>query len=178
MKRSHQISACLALAAINLCLALTRRTPPSGLVGAGADDNWNTVANWGGTAPVNADTLVFSGTTRQNNTNNISNLSVNALTFANNGFTLNGNLLALNGPLTNSAGTNIMAQGVNVTCAEPDLEPRAGLEVRFNGQFTNSTTANPLARWASAGPCASAAQLLSEPVYTLTSGSVIADGWC
>jgi len=50
--------------------------------GAGTDANWSTGANWGGTAPVNGDILVFSGTTQPNNTNNISNLSVNGLAFA------------------------------------------------------------------------------------------------
>src|SRR5580658_3079808 len=74
--------------------------------GAGADDTWTNAANWGGTAPANADFLVFSGTTQQNNTNNYSALSVNGLSLTGGGFTLNGtnaNFLALNGPLTNSA---------------------------------------------------------------------------
>ncbi|HWD92073.1 MAG TPA: hypothetical protein VG938_06960, partial [Verrucomicrobiae bacterium] len=39
--------------------------------GAGADANWSTAGNWGGTAPVNADVLLFSGVTQQNNNNDI-----------------------------------------------------------------------------------------------------------
>src|SRR6267378_1097678 len=146
MKPSNKISVCLVLTAINLCLALpSAHTAVRTWSGAGTDANWSTTANWGGTAPVNADILVFSGTTRPNNTNDIANLSVNGLTFANNGFTLNGNLLSLNGALTNSAGTNIFASGVNVTVQNATWNLALGSEVRFNGQFTNSTTANPLA---------------------------------
>lgn len=39
--------------------------------GGGADDNWTTDANWGGTAPVPgiATTLTFDGTVRLNSTN-------------------------------------------------------------------------------------------------------------
>jgi len=145
--------------------------------GAGADGNWSTAANWGGTAPVNGDLLVFSGTTRPNNTNDIANLSVNGLTFANHGFTLNGNLMALNGALTNSAGTNLMAQGVNVTVQNPTWNLAPGSEVRFNGQFTNSTTANPLATLGFGGTVRiSSTNCVLNRFYTLTSGAVIADG--
>src|SRR6267378_1438532 len=178
MKPSNKISACLALAAINLCLALpSAHAATRTWSGAGTDANWNTTANWGGTAPVNGDILVFSGTTQPNNTNNISNLSVNGLAFANNGFTLNGNLLSLNGPLTNSAGTNIFASGVNVTVQNPTWNLAPGSEVRFNGQFTNSTTANPLATLGFGGAVRiSSTNCVLNRFYTLTSGSVIADG--
>src|SRR5437773_933039 len=116
MKLSNPINAFLCVAALTICFASPQtHAALKTWSGAGGDNNWSTGANWGGTAPVNGDILVFSGATRQNNTNDISTLSVNGLAFANNGFMLNGNLLSLNGPLTNSAGTNIFAQGVNVT---------------------------------------------------------------
>ena len=39
--------------------------------GGGADNNWTTLANWGGTAPVAGDDLVFpGGAARLSNTNN------------------------------------------------------------------------------------------------------------
>jgi arylsulfatase len=145
--------------------------------GAGGDANWNTAGNWGGTAPVNADALIFSGTTQPNNTNNISNLSVNGLQIANGDFTLNGNLLALNGPITNSAGTNILALAVNVTVQNPTWNIAPGSELRFTSLFTNSTTANPLATLAFGGAVRfTSDNCLPNRFFTLTSGAVIADG--
>src|SRR5690242_12945046 len=81
--------------------------------GAGGNANWSTGANWGGTAPVSNDNLIFNGTSRQNNTNDIGNLTVGRVTFNNGGFVLNGNALTVSGVtpafITNSAGTNIIA---------------------------------------------------------------------
>src|SRR5438046_1523754 len=39
--------------------------------GGGADDNWGTAANWGGTAPAPWDDLVFGGSTRLTPSNNL-----------------------------------------------------------------------------------------------------------
>ncbi|HXI71387.1 MAG TPA: hypothetical protein VNN22_13605, partial [Verrucomicrobiae bacterium] len=72
MKRINQVSALFAAAALNVCLVLPQvHAAVRTWSGAGADGNWSTAANWGGTAPVNGDLLVFSGTTRPNNTNDI-----------------------------------------------------------------------------------------------------------
>ncbi|HEY2083366.1 MAG TPA: hypothetical protein VGI88_11330, partial [Verrucomicrobiae bacterium] len=178
MKKANPLSLLLAVTALNVCFLLPEaRATVRTWSGAGADANWSTGANWGGTAPVNADTLVFSGTTQQNNTNTISNLSVNWIQFANNGFTLNGNLLALNGPLTNSAGINIFALPVNVSSQNPTWNIASGSELRFTGTFTNSTTANPLATLSFGGAVRFASNnCLPNRFFTLTSGSVIADG--
>lgn len=40
--------------------------------GGGADDNWSTGGNWGGTAPAPGDELHFAGSTRLNPVNDIS----------------------------------------------------------------------------------------------------------
>src|SRR5689334_6336382 len=126
----------LALAGTGPLLAATRTW-----TGAGADANWATAGNWGGTAPGNGDVLVFSGRAGQNNTNNLAALSVNGLTLATAGFSLTGNLVALNGPLTNAAGTNTLALGVNVSVQNAAWNLAPGSELRFTGPFTNSTTA-------------------------------------
>src|SRR5437588_10343501 len=39
--------------------------------GGGADSNWNTGGNWGGSAPVANDSLFFGGSTRVTPANNI-----------------------------------------------------------------------------------------------------------
>ncbi|HEU5123693.1 MAG TPA: hypothetical protein VFW05_06485 [Verrucomicrobiae bacterium] len=87
-------------------------------IGAGANDNWSTAANWGGTAPVNNDQLIFSGAARQQNFNDLPNLTARGLTFSANGFSLSGNALALNpsgsGMITNFSGTNTVALDLNI----------------------------------------------------------------
>lgn len=179
MKRPHIIRAFVALAALGLSLPQAHAAIRT-WSGAGADATWTNTANWGGTAPANADDLVFSGTTQQNNTNNFSSLSINGLQLANNGFTLNGasgTLLALNGPLTNSAGVNILALPLNVTAQNQTWNLAAGSELRITGQFTNSTTANPLATLSFGGTVRfMSTNCLPQRFFTLTSGSVIADG--
>jgi len=84
--------------------------PPDRIwTGGGGDDYWSTPANWGGTAPVNGDPLVFNGTTRQSNINDISGLTVSSLTFNNGGFTLSGNLFTNTLAIGNLAGINVLA---------------------------------------------------------------------
>ncbi|MEO7097990.1 MAG: autotransporter-associated beta strand repeat-containing protein [Luteolibacter sp.] len=84
--------------------------------GGGADNNWQTAANWN-SLPVASHTLAFAGTTRLSNTNNFpANTSFGGLTF-NSGagaFTLAGNAIALTGDIANN-GTS--AQTVNLPVA-------------------------------------------------------------
>lgn len=50
--------------------------------GAGADSNWNTADNWGGTAPAaTGDSLVFDGTTQLTNVNSLPVTSVAGITY-------------------------------------------------------------------------------------------------
>jgi autotransporter-associated beta strand protein len=71
--------------------------------GGGADNNWSTGANWGGSAPAAGDALFFGGSAKPVNTNDVDGLSVLGLTF-NSGagaFTLRGSSLTLDGDLVN-----------------------------------------------------------------------------
>ncbi len=77
--------------------------------GAGADANWSTADNWDGSVPVSGDPLVFNGSARQINTNDLPDLSVLSVTFNNGGFTLYGNALTNNTAITNLAGTNTLS---------------------------------------------------------------------
>jgi len=72
--------------------------------GGGGDTNWSTAGNWNGATPANGDTLVFSGSTRQTNTNNWL-ATLGAVTFTTGGFAIGGNAVTLNGDLT-STGNN------------------------------------------------------------------------
>ena len=116
--------------------------------GLGSDANWSTAANWVGTAPTNADNLIFSGTTQPNNTNSISNLTNGWVAFNNGGFTLNGNPITLNNAsatFTNSSGTNIINLNVTIPSANSQSwNIAAGSELRLGGALTNGSSSNPL----------------------------------
>ena len=65
--------------------------------GAGTDNNWTTPANWGGTAPLPGDDLVFpAGAARLSNTNDFpAATSFTSITISGTGYTLSGNSVAL-----------------------------------------------------------------------------------
>ncbi len=73
--------------------------------GGGSDANWTSADNWGGTAPVAGDTLLFGGTLQLANTNDFAagmlfsgitlNSSAGAFVFSGNGLTLGGDIVNL-----------------------------------------------------------------------------------
>jgi len=65
--------------------------------GGGTNGNWSTAANWD-SLPANGDNLIFSGTTGQNNTNDLLT-SVGDVTFSTSGWAISGNLITLTGDL-------------------------------------------------------------------------------
>lgn len=73
--------------------------------GGGADNNWQTANNWGGTAPTNGDALFLAGTTRLAPNNDFSSLTIAGITFTNTtgAFTLSGNGVGLGGGITNNS---------------------------------------------------------------------------
>lgn len=106
----------LLLTTAGLLLAVNAHATNRTWTGGGTDNNWLTANNWGGTAPaVNGDSPIFSGSTRQNNTNNYPAITNAAVTFSSGGWTLNGNPLWLGGTLTSSTGTNVINLNVGLT---------------------------------------------------------------
>jgi autotransporter-associated beta strand protein len=86
--------------------------------GGGGDSNWNTALNWGGTAPVAADSLIFAGTTRVAAVNNITaNTSFASIAFSAgaSAFTLSGNSIALNAAKIINSSANL--QTINTAIA-------------------------------------------------------------
>lgn len=67
--------------------------------GGGTDNNWGTSANWGSSGtPITADALIFQGSAKLSNVNNIGTLSgIGALTISSSGFNISGNPLQLGG---------------------------------------------------------------------------------
>lgn len=76
--------------------------------GGGANNNWSTPANWGGTAPVSGNALTFSGSARQTNTNDVSGLAnLNTITFNTAEWNITGNAVTVTNAFTeNAAGSN------------------------------------------------------------------------
>ncbi|MDB6024769.1 MAG: hypothetical protein JWM68_992, partial [Verrucomicrobiales bacterium] len=74
--------------------------------GGGGDDNWSTGDNWGGVPPITGNSLIFNGTTRQVNVNDIADLIAPSVTFSNGGFALSGLPWTLTTSIANLAGTN------------------------------------------------------------------------
>lgn len=75
----------------NLAFAATRTWTGS------VDGSWSNPSNWGGTAPVTGDDLVFpSGASNLSNTNDLTeNTIINSITFTGSGYTLSGNQIIL-----------------------------------------------------------------------------------
>ena len=114
--------------------------------GGGADDNWSTGGNWlSGEAPINGDKLIFDGTTRPVNMNNINALTVPWLTFNNGGFDLTGNTLTFSSAVTNVAGTNTLSLGMSwesasvkswTIAADSELKLAGATAIDVNGDHT------------------------------------------
>ena len=101
--------------------------------GGGANGNWSTPENWGGTLPINGQVLIFQGTSRQSSTNNLLS-TVGQVLFTNGGFALRGNAVTLQSGLVNQTGNNTWAVGTTLGAAQSF--------VSSNGALTVSGTVN------------------------------------
>ncbi len=114
---------------------------PRAWTGAGANGNWSTSANWGGVSPSTGNPLIFSGTTRQTNTNDLSGLTVPWVAFNNGGFALYGNALTLSSSITNFAGVNSFRGNIAwSSTAAKTWSIASGSEVTVNGTNTIEVT--------------------------------------
>ena len=84
--------------------------------GGGADANWSTPGNWGGTLPASGQSLTFQGNVRLANNNNLL-AAAGQITFGNGGFSLAGNPLTLQWGWLNLAGNNTW--NISSTLAAP-----------------------------------------------------------
>jgi fibronectin-binding autotransporter adhesin len=85
--------------------------------GGGTGDVWSSNQNWNGnSALATGDTLVFAGTTKLSNTNDLSNFSFPTITFdaTAGAFILGGNSFTLTGNIINNS-TNLQTVGNNIT---------------------------------------------------------------
>lgn len=115
--------------------------------GLGADSNWSTGNNWSGSAVPSFPTdLIFAGSTRLVNNNDISGVSASSITFdsAAGAFTLNGNALGLNGNISfNGVPASPVTQTINLP-----LTPSGNVlattstngNITINGNITGANT--------------------------------------
>ena len=113
--------------------------------GAGIDANWDTGANWGGTAPITDDDVTFAGTTRLTNVNNRAAgilASVKNVVFNAGGFVITGNALRLNGDsnFTNTAGDNNWGIAITLSEDAKTFTSSAG-NLTLSGNITSTKTA-------------------------------------
>ena len=136
-RRARRAAALRWLVAFSLAGALSVPAAVRTWTGGGADNSWNTAGNWDTGAPVNGDSVVFSGATRVGNTNNISGLVLNGLSFGAGGFTLGGNALTNTGGVADGVGNNTNAIILSLGAAQSFTNVGAAPLV-FAGNITNN----------------------------------------
>lgn len=113
--------------------------------GGGTDGNWSSAGNWDNdTVPVFATSLTFAGSTRLTNTNDLTGISANNITFdaAAGAFTLFGNNLGLNTGINfNGNPAALITETINLPLtANADI----AIETRTNGNVTiNGDVSSP-----------------------------------
>jgi fibronectin-binding autotransporter adhesin len=117
---SRQRSPLARLLVCGLAVVITQASAQSIWNGGGADNNWTTPLNWGGTAPTAGSALQFSGTTRLTPANNFAtDTTFNGISFDTTAgaFTLSGNRITLGGNVANDSsvsqtlGLNLILSG-------------------------------------------------------------------
>jgi len=136
-------SARIKLASLILAVIFFILTASAGTciwTGGGGNNDWTNAANWGGTAPVSGDSLIFTGSTQLITTNkftagtSFSNLTFDASASA---FTLNGNSFALTGTIVNNS-TSLQTLGLSFSCTSTALVNTASGNIAINGVISGN----------------------------------------
>lgn len=105
--------------------------------------NWSVGTNWGGTAPVTGDDLVFpSGASNLSNTNDLTeNTIINSITFTGSGYTLSGNPLILGQGLAGitdsvSSGGNTIALDMRFEATRDIIVSNTAESLTISGRIT------------------------------------------
>jgi autotransporter-associated beta strand protein len=113
--------------------------------GGGANNNWSAAANWDNdVVPIFASSLTFAGNTRLNNSNDLTGVSANNITFdsAAGAFTLGGNSLGLNGNISfNANPASPITQTINLPLTPSGnflVETRTNGDITINGNITGA----------------------------------------
>lgn len=103
---------------------------------------WSVASNWGGTAPVTGDDLVFpSGASNLSNTNDLTeNTIINSITFTGSGYTLSGNPIILGQGLAGitdsvSSGGNTIALDIRLDATRDIVVSNSGESLTISGRI-------------------------------------------
>ena len=124
-------------------LALPGAAAPAAIrtwTGGAGNNSWTSSANWGGTAPVAGDALVFSGTTRLTPSNNFAaGTSFAGITFNSTSgiFTLYGNSVALTAEVANNS-TNLQTLNLGFSSSSTCSVNTASGDITANGVISGS----------------------------------------
>jgi autotransporter-associated beta strand protein len=135
---------CVLLACAGLIPAPEIQATPRTWSGGGADNNWGTAINWGGTAPVAGDSLVFAGSTRVTNFNNLTSLSLTGISFQNSGFLFGGNPITNRGGIYDNSGNNTNNLPTYLSGSQGITNAAAGTVLQLGGLQTNLAGGNVL----------------------------------
>ncbi|HUJ79293.1 MAG TPA: LamG-like jellyroll fold domain-containing protein [Nitrospiria bacterium] len=114
--------------------------------GGGTDNNWSTAANWGGTAPVSGDTVVFPGGAAQLSNNNDIAGATFIITISGSGYTLSGNAVTLGGNLTDStaSGSNTINLPITLSANRTVTVTNAAETLTISGTISEAGGARNL----------------------------------
>lgn len=115
--------------------------------GSATTDNWTDADNWGGTAPVAGDSLVFDGSTRLSPVNDFaSGTSFASITIAATAgnFNITGNAITLSGgaaavACSKTSGSATIALNITISTAAPTINCAIGSTLTLSGTFSGST---------------------------------------
>lgn len=184
-KPSNSSRAAALASAFTLILAFSPAVIPVAAAnltwtGGGGDNGWGTPDNWGGAVPVNGDNLIFSGSARLANNNDLFGLSSGWLEFANGDFNITGNELTLStsaaGILTNGGGVNTLSLNLALP-SNKRWQVAAGSEVRLAGAVRQTTgTAGGIVMLDGGGTVRITGTVAATRGIDITNGTVIVDG--
>jgi len=144
LRAQQEVSSALfgwASSAFCVLLSLSASAANDTWVGAGADPNWLTPANWS-SLPVAGDSLFFTGTTKLVNSNNFAGgTTFSSLTFATpaGAFSLGGNFISLSGNLTNNQVVTLETINFPISLlATPTIDVVTNGALALNGVVSGS----------------------------------------
>ena len=111
--------------------------------GGTPDPNWSNPANWGGTAPVSGNALIFDTATNTSNNNDFTGFAFTGITFnaTAGAFVIGGNSISFAGAIANSLTTTPQKLNLNITLTgATTIDVVAGGSLTLGGTLTGTAT--------------------------------------
>ncbi len=145
--------------------------------GAGTSDNWSDGANWGGTAPVSGEPLLFGLSARQNNNNDLVGLTTPTLTFSNGGFVLGGTQLAIESAVNNLVGNNTIGLPLDWPNTGPkSWQVAAGTTLNLSGSSALATVGDHVVYGGGTLRLSGSLDINQNPAFIISEGKFVLDG--